>query len=108
MYRNGKRLWPRDGVMMVEDETGRRFDLMVYYRDHEYEPFPMPDTDDGLDSDALLMAPDDLKRNVWQLEFPESDEEAAMREMAAMRQMSRSQRYETGQSDPGAWMEKGL
>lgn len=109
MYRNGKRLWPRDGVMMVEDENGRRFDLMAYYRDHEYEPFPMPDTDDGLDSDALLMAPDDPKRGVFQLEFPESDEEAMMRELAAMRHGGRSRRHE---SDSGghdsAWMEEGL
>lgn len=109
MYRNGKRLWPRDGVMMVEDENGRRFDLMAYYRDHEYGPFPMPDTDDGLDSDALLMAPDDLKRGVFQLEFPESDEEAAMRELAAMRRAGKSSRqYDSGQPDEASWMLEGL
>lgn len=106
MYRNGKRLWPEEGVMMVEDENGRRFDLVKYYMEREYQPFPMPETDDGLDADALLMAPDDPKRGVYQLEFPESDEEAAMRELAAFR---RARRGAAGYADSDSdWLNEGL
>lgn len=105
MYRNGRRLFPREGVMWTEDENGRRFDLMAYYRDSEFAPFPMPMTDDGLDADALLMAPDDPKRNVYQLEFPESDDEAAMREQAAYRRVRRGVHEPAGRDD---WMEEGL
>lgn len=108
MYRNGKRLWPRDGVMWAEDENGRRFDLMAQYRDEEYGLFPMPMTDDGLDSDALLMAPDDPKRGVYQLEFPESDEEANMRELAELRRTNRGQYHDSGQDDGTQWLNEGL
>lgn len=108
MYRNGKRLWPREGVMMVEDENGRRFDLMVHYRDREYAMFPMPMSDHGLDSDALLMAPDDPKRNVYQLEFPESDEEADLRELAAQRRINRANVAAPSGDVDGAWMHEGL
>jgi hypothetical protein len=106
MYRNGKRIWPREGVLWAEDETGRRFDLMVQYREEEFKPFPMPMTDDGLDSDALLMAPDDPKRGVYALEFPESDEEAQMRELAAYRRGRRGAGREDGAD--GDWMNEGL
>lgn len=108
MYRAGKRQWPRDGVMMVEDENGRRFDLMAHYRDNEYEMFPNPLSDHGLDSDALLMAPDDDKRGVYGLEFPETDDEADMRERAAWRRSHRggagSERYDDGST----WQSEGL
>lgn len=107
MYRNGKRLWPREGVLFTEDEYGRRFDLMSYYRDKEYEPFPNPFTDHGLDADALLMSPDDPKRGVWQLEFPESDEEADMREQAAYRRARRGM-YQPTSDDGVSWMQEGL
>lgn len=103
MYRNGKRLWPREGVMFTEDENGRRFDLMVHYRENEYKPFPSPFSDHGLDAEALLKAPDDPKRGVFAIEFPESDEEAWLREKAANR---RSYGY---QSDDGeTWQSEGL
>lgn len=107
MYRNGKRLWPADGMMMAEDETGRRFDLMAQYRDEEYEPFPMPMTDDGLDSDALLMVPNDPKRGIWQLEFPETDEAAEMRERVAYRHV---RRRVVNARDEGndSWMHEGI
>lgn len=106
MYRNGKRLWPREGVMWAEDENGRRFDLMKQYRDEEYGMFPMPLTDDGLDSDALLMHPDDPKKGVFQLEYPESDEEAAMRELAAMRRTRRG--MHAGGDEGSSWLSEGL
>jgi hypothetical protein len=108
MYRNGKRLWPREGVMWAEDENGRRFDLMAQYRDEEYGMFPSPMTDDGLDSDALLMAPDDPKRGVWQLEYPESDEETWLRDMAASRRGNRGRVESGGPADDSAWMHEGL
>lgn len=108
MYRNGKRLWPAEGLMMTEDENGRRFDLMAEYRDREYLPFPMPFTDNGLDSDALLMAPNDPKRGVWQLEFPETNEETEMRERAGWRR-GRSAAAGAGAEDhEDQWMEQGL
>lgn len=106
MYRNGKRLWPKEGILWAEDEGGKRFDLMLYYRDKEYEPFPMPFTDHGLDSDALLMAPDDPKRGVFQLEFPESDEESSMRDLSAYRRMKRGMMDEAVGRD--AWLMEGL
>lgn len=105
MYRNGRRYWPREGVLWTEDENGRRFDLMAKYRDDEYVPFPSPFSDHGLDADALLMAPDDPKRGVFQLEFPESDEEAALKELAAWR---RDRRAGAGRDDDGSWMSEGL
>lgn len=106
MYRNGKRLFPREGVMFAEDENGRRFDLMKQYRDDELLMFPMPMTDDGLDSDALLMAPDDAKRGVFGLEYPESDEESAMRELASFRSARRgSNQQPAGRDD---WMHEGI
>lgn len=109
MYRNGKRLFPREGVMMTEDETGRRFDLMAKYRDEELLKFPMPDSDDGLDSDALLMAPDDVKRGIFAIEHPESDDEASMRELAAMRRVRRGMSYDSrDDSGESGWMEDGL
>lgn len=104
IYRNGKRLFPREGVMMTEDENGRRFDLMSYYRDHEYKMFPMPESDDGLDADALLTAPDDPKRGIFGIEFPESDEEADFRERVAQR---RDRRHHLD-TDGTTWMSDGL
>lgn len=106
MYRNGKRLWPRDGMILVEDENGNRFDLVEYYREKEYAMFPMPFTDHGLDSDALLMAPDDPKRGVFGLEFPESDDEAAIRDQLASRRSRRP--IETGGVGNEEWMLEGL
>lgn len=109
MYRNGKRLFPVEGVMMAEDENGRRFDLMKYYRDDELAMFPTPMADDGLDADALLQAPDDPKRGIRPIEFPESDEEANMREMAQWRRVRRGVTAQAGQGDEEhAWMEHGL
>lgn len=112
MYRNGKRLWPAEGVMMAEDENGRRFDLMLQYREEEYLQFPMPFTDDGLDSDSLLMAPNDPKRGVSELEFPETDEEAMRREMAGYRRGARGRETGSGlgRLDEGedTWMQDGL
>lgn len=113
MYRSGKRLWPREGVMFVEDENGRRFDLMAHYRDNEYVPFPSPFSDHGLDADALLMAPDDPKRGVFQLEFPESDEEMWMRERAADRRARGSRAWGvqsggSGNEGNDHWMNEGL
>jgi hypothetical protein len=105
LYRNGKRVWPREGVLLVEDENGRRFDLMTHYRDNELLMFPMPLSDHGLDSDALLTAPDDPKRGVFQLEYPETDEEFAMRELASARRSARSI-HDSYSSD--SWMEHGL
>lgn len=105
MYRNGKRLWPTDGVMWAEDENGRRFDLMKQYEQDEYKMFPTPLTDDGLDSDALLMAPEDAKRGVFALEFPETDEMANLREMAAWR---RDRSRGGGVDDDSSWMSEGL
>lgn len=107
MYRNGKRLWPAEGLMMTEDENGRRFDLMKMYRDEEYLPFPMPFTDDGLDSDALLMAPNDPKRGVFALEFPETDDEADMRERVALRHGRRAY-AERENETADQWMYEGL
>lgn len=106
MYRNGKRLFPREGVLLVENENGRRFDLMMQYRDDELCMFPMPMTDDGLDSDALLMAPNDLKRGVFQLEFPETDEEWSMRERSAWRRSRRG--HDDADDNEGGWMNEGL
>lgn len=111
MYRNGKRLWPRENVMMVEDENGRRFDLMTFYRDHEYGE-PIPATDDGLDADALLQAPEDPKRGIYAIEFPETDEAAAYRELAAERRVRRASIGQYAGSretnDRDAWMQEGL
>lgn len=106
LYHAGRRLFPAEGVMLVEDENGRRFDLMKFYRDEELGPYPLVATDDGLDADALLAAPEDPKRGIFALEFPESEEEADYRDRGAWRRGRRPPfEREPGKSD---WMEDGL
>jgi hypothetical protein len=105
LYKNGRRLFPRDGVMFVEDERGRRIDLPKYYREKEYLRFPLPITDDGLAADALLGEPEDHKKGIYALEFPESEEEVELRESLAWRRAKRDR----GDEDGGAsWMSEGL
>lgn len=112
-YKNGKRLFPKEGVLLVEDEKGRRFDLMAYYRDRELGLYPTPDADDGLDSECLLFAPTDEKRGIGPIEFPESHEAVLMRQMAEYRNQRRSGgawggRGDDDGSDRSSWMNEGL
>lgn len=106
LYRNGRRLSPEHGVMFVEDENRRRFDLVEYYERNEYSSFPLPITDDGLAADSLLGEPEDPARGIFALEFPESDEEMEMRERREMRRM-RSSGW-AGDDDRASWMSEGL
>lgn len=107
LYRAGKRLFPNDGVMFVEDENGRRIDLVKYYVENEYELFPLPITDDGLAADALLGEPEDPKKGIYALEFPESEEEMDLREALAWRRERRGSRGGDG-DEAGSWMSEGL
>lgn len=107
MYKAGKRVFPRRGVMLVEDEKGRRFDLVEQYEEEEYGMFPLPITDDGLDADALLAAPEDKKRGIFPLEFPESEEEAHMKELRGWRRARRRGDVDVDE-DKLTWMSYGL
>lgn len=104
LYHSGRRLFPREGVMLVDDENGRRFDLMKFYRDEELGPYPLVATDDGLDADSLLAAPEDVKRGIVALEFPESEEEREHRHRGARRR----ERQLEPETRRDSWMEMGL
>jgi hypothetical protein len=110
LYRQGKRLFPRYGRMMVEDENGVRFDLVHYYVDKEYSQFPLPITDDGLAADALLGEPEDSKKGIYALEFPETDEERWVRETSGWRRGRGAGGAGLGGSEDSrnAWMQEGL
>lgn len=104
LYRNGRRLYPKPGVMFVEDENRQRIDLVEWYIENEYKAFPLPVYDDGLAADSLLGEPEDLKKGIFALEFPESEDELEMRDAAAYRRARRM-----GGLDSGAtWMSEGL
>lgn len=103
-YRNGKRLFPRQGIW-VEDENHQRINLVDYYIDFEYEKFPLPITDDGLASDALLFEPEDEGKGIFALEFPESDEAANLRDALAWRRARRRGEFE---DDGTTWLSQGL
>lgn len=111
LYRSGKRVYPAEGVLMVEDENKQRLDLVKYYLENEYEKFPLPITDDGLAADALLGEPVDIKKGIYALEFPETDMEYSMRENSEWR---RGRKYAVSgarsiDSDGDhSWMEEGL
>lgn len=78
LYRGGRRLWPKDGLR-VFDEDDHPLDLVDYYREKEYKMFPLPVTDDGLASDYLLTVTkgkaEDGSTLVLDLIFPESDDD---------------------------------
>lgn len=104
LYRNGKRLFPRQGIW-VEDETKQRINLVSYYVENEYKQFPLPITDDGLAADALLGEPEDKKKGIFALEFPESDEAANLRDALAWRRARRRGEFE---DDGTTWLSQGL
>ena len=105
LYRSGRRLYPRRGIW-VEDENRQRFNLVDHYIDNEYSQFPLPIYDDGLAADAVLGEPEDQKKGIFPLEFPESDEAANLRDALAWR---KSQRRGEGYEDAGStWMSDGL
>jgi hypothetical protein len=104
-YRSGKRLFPRSGIW-IEDESHQRVNLVDYYVEFEYKQFPLPITDDGLAADALLFEPEDQKKGIFPLEFPESDEAANLRDALAWRKSRR--RGETYEDAGSTWMSDGL
>lgn len=108
LYRMGRRLFPKDGIW-VFDENGRRFDLVEHYVTNEYANFPMPvGGDDGLAADYLLAV--DRGKNLLnkdvplRLEFP--DDEELEEQRLVERLMRRSRRHEIEHED--AWMEAGF
>lgn len=110
LYKAGRRQFPEDGVLWVEDEKGHRIDLVRYYLDYELLKFPLPIYDDGLAADALLGEPEDHKKGIYALEFPETDEAAELRELKARRwtqRMGRHREYADRDSQH-SWMEEGL
>jgi hypothetical protein len=110
LYKNGRRLFPNHGVMFAEDERGERVDLVEYYEEKEYGKFPLPITDDGLAADALLGEPVDVKKGIYELEFPETLEQQELREMSAWRNARRGGWAGRRDDDAGqnGWMEEGL
>lgn len=84
LYRQGRRWFPKGGIVVETDRDGQTLDVVDYYITKEYEPFPTPDTDDGLAADYLLAVTtgrNEAGKNVdLFLEYPESDEEAELSE----------------------------
>ncbi len=110
LYRNGRRLYPEKEVMWVEDENRERVDLVDYYVEKEYDQFPLPITDDGLAADALLGEPEDPKKGIYALEFPETDEERWVRETSGWRRGrgTSGAGLAGGEDSRNAWMQEGL
>jgi hypothetical protein len=82
---SGKIFFPEGGIM-VEDESGYKYDLCEYAISEELTPFPMVSLDDFLDSFALLGEPEDRRveggraripggkpQTVGPLPFPDTD-----------------------------------
>jgi hypothetical protein len=62
---NGRIVFPRH--LWSFDEVGQRIDLVDYFLQFEFDPFPKPVTDDGLDAGGLLWEP---VGRVGELDYP--------------------------------------
>lgn len=83
LLKAGRVYFPKCGLM-VYDEMGTRYDAVKYFLEKELSQFPLPITDDGLGSMALLGEPADAKISggkgfVGELPFPETSEELRTR-----------------------------
>lgn len=66
LLRTGRLRFP--GELIVTNDDGNPYDLIRYFIDYEYVPFPQPATDDVLDCLSLLGVPED---KVPALVFPD-------------------------------------
>lgn len=77
LFRTSRLRFPEE--LMVINDDGNPYDLIRYFIDYEYTPFPQPQTDDILDCLSLLGVPEDKAPPLifperwvsWQDEAPE-------------------------------------
>lgn len=118
MMRRG-RIWlpvpaSRGGAgLMVEDETGMRYDLIDYLIDNEIKPFPLLDRDDVVAAMSLLGEPADArvqgggKATVGPLPFPDNDSAWELQERRRRSGRPEPTRRQGGWDEGNWWGDEG-
>lgn len=118
MMRRG-RLWlpmpaSRGGAgLMVEDETGMRYDLIDYLIDNEIKPFPLLDRDDVVAAMSLLGESADArvqgggKATVGPLPFPDNDSAWELQERRRRSGRPEPVRRQGGWDEGNWWGDEG-